>query len=987
MGKKKTTKSSKPTGLKITRNGLKFTCEWTIPKAGYGDGQKFKSTGQSEVSIGKTVKKKVITLSADNYYPTSGKKKLAKFTFHVRGNSDPKSDNKKWSDWADKEFTLNPPRKPSVTAELDDEYANKCKFSWSVADTGADTHYPFKKVKIWSKLLANCTCDPKDADWSGAEYEESTSASSYKTYTENTSEIATGTHTRLFKIVACGIGGDSEPAYSKHVYAAPKQSVQTNGENAKDVDGGHSALVEWNTSYGKDHPIDESIVQWAITKPLADMSCPDDDSIWNTFTTVKDTDGSEAVVVTTSRQLDLDECMYTRINTKHDDITTKGAAVLRKIGKMKTPTNLVVSNVDMDNRTARVAADNASSVPSSKIEVIFRKNGEEKVVGYITGSPAYVDLSNLPAWTAEDTVVFGVRAVSQGREMISDDVWQGGTVAVPPTNVTAVAEDDNVRVSWTNNWEDANNIELSWADDKKAWESTNPPSTFMIESPFAASWLIAGLGKGKTWYVRVRSVQDIGDTKTYSPYSAIAEVNLASSPNVPTLALSKDIIAVGEGFTASWDYSSTDGTLQAQAVIYEVSGGNRTEVGRADAKQHIDLDGWDTAGTKYLCVEVVSGSELSSGYSDVIAITVVPPLDVDDSNMTTSLEAVSDADKGNGYALTEMPLEVTLTGAGTGGRYSVVVTRREAYDIQRPDDDVRHGYKDEVIADIQNEDGLFTIGLDDLIGSLDDGGQYTLTATIQDNVGQFKSLKRDFDVDWARKAIMPSGRVVIDQERMVARIYPIAPTGAIGTDRCDIYRLSADSPELVYENAEFGDSYIDPYPAIGEYGGYRLVFKTVDGGYVTGDGIIAFYDIQDAEGAALLSKYKAIIDFGDEQLFLMYNVDFSNKWKKDFQRKKYLGGSVKGYWKTGVERDTDMASVVIPIIEGDIIEKFRILAEHDGICHIRTYEGSSFACDIQVSDDWKHEKLGKVIEFSMSISRIDNEGFDGMTYDQWLGEQ
>ena len=75
----KTSKSSKPSGLKITRNGNKFICEWKIPSAKYGDGQQFKATTVSSDDISKTATKKTVTIDLSARYPASGGKKLKNF--------------------------------------------------------------------------------------------------------------------------------------------------------------------------------------------------------------------------------------------------------------------------------------------------------------------------------------------------------------------------------------------------------------------------------------------------------------------------------------------------------------------------------------------------------------------------------------------------------------------------------------------------------------------------------------------------------------------------------------------------------------------------------------------------------------------------------------------------------------------------------------------------------------------------------------------
>lgn len=990
----KSKKSDKPSGLKITRNGSKFVCEWKIPSAKYGDGQEFKASGVKAKSIKKTATKETVTIDLSKRYPASGKKKLTKFSFGVRGNSDPKKDKLQWSEWATKEIKLNPPKTPSLSAEL--TATNACKFSWSVANAGSDSLYPFAQVVIQTKLVKNCTWAPKDDNWKNATQEIKTSSASSVTYTENTGTLAGGNYTRLVRIKAQGCGGDSGWAYASHVYGAPKQSSQTAG-TVKETPGGYDVKVNWDTSRDKSTPIDESVAEWTIATPQSDMSCPDGAS-WTAGPAIKDTNGKEAVHLEVTSRLGLDQCLYTRVNTKHDSRTTYGAARLQKTGKLTPPASVTVDNIDQASQTARVTAANASAVSDTVLEVIYRKNGSETVVGLITGSPGYLTVK-CPSWTAEDEVSFGVRAVlieSQSSKtedgvtiytitahMASDKVWQVGTIAMAPSDLTLARDEEDVRATWKNNWPDANMIELSWSENPNAWESTDEPDKYEIDNPFVTSWRIAGLQTGLTWYVRVRSVYDNGNAKTYSPYSNLAEVNLSSVPNIPTLTLSKGIVAVGEGLTASWEYKSTDGTPQDEARVFEIVNDEPVQIGETSTQEHLDIEGWDTPGEHWIAVETVSESGRASGISEAMSITVADPVICATSNSLENITITDDDDTTRTVkALTEMPLEVSVTGAGTGGTSSIVIRRAEAYRVDRPDENELHGFEGEIIADITLPgDASVIIELDDLIGTLDDGAKYTITATATDNIGQDASISEDFEVHWSHQALMPSGDVIVDNDQMVANIMPKAPEGHLETDRCDIYRLSSDKPRLIYSGAEFGSSYIDPYPAIGDNGGYRFVFITANGDYNTAENVLAMYDAEDE----FLHSRSTIIDFDGDRVELRYNMSISSDWKKEFSEKKFLGGSVKGYWKEGVSRSTDIDAVAIPAYEEDTVESMRRLSEYVGVCNVRTPEGSSFPADVQVSERWNEGNAGKIVEFSLKITRVEPETLDGMTYDEWIG--
>ena len=131
--------------------------------------------------------------------------------------------------------------------------------------------------------------------------------------------------------------------------------------------------------------------------------------------------------------------------------------------------------------------------------------------------------------------------------------------------------------------------------------------------------------------------------------------------------------------------------------------------------------------------------------------------------------------------------------------------------------------------------------------------------------------------------------VTVDKYLRIAKITPIAPSGAVSSDTCDIYRLTADKPELIYKGASFGTTYVDPYPGFGDACGHRLVTVTANGDYATASGL-GWRDA-DVNDGDFLDEEQMIIDVDGEQIELPYNLELSNKWNKDFKRTSYLGGS------------------------------------------------------------------------------------------------
>ena len=333
--------------------------------------------------------------------------------------------------------------------------------------------------------------------------------------------------------------------------------------------------------------------------------------------------------------------------------------------------------------------------------------------------------------------------------------------------------------------------------------------------------------------------------------------------------------------------------------------------------------------------------------------------------------------------LTEMPLTATITGAGTGGTTTLAIERSASYYIERPDGTDLNGYEGETIAlETQVGEDQITIDLDNLIGRLDDGASYRLVATVNDDVGQSDETTLDFEVHWAHQALIPTATATIDTTQYIAKITPTAPAGALATDVVDIYRLSADKPQLVVENGTFGTTYVDPYPTIGEYGGHRVVFKTENGDYITEDNHLAWVDLGQFENDNLDLRY-SVIDFDGQRLECDFNQSISNSFSKDFKETQYLGGSVQGDWNPAISRSSTVNTVFVNTYDPDAIRTLRALAAYPGICHVRTKDGSSYAADVQVGDEVSYDKAGKVISASLTITRVDPEGYDGMSLADW----
>lgn len=955
------------------------------------------------------------------------------------------------SDWVEKRFTVDVPLNPSIVATKSDSLSNVCTFSWSGSNDASNSRI-FTDIQWQSILVKNSKeTDGNKLNWSGAETGTSGVTGS-KTYTEDTSILYKNgnSYTRWVRVRARGPRGNSDWRYAYRVYAFPNQANVTEVSSNNTSSGGVQVTANWQVESNRQNPIDYTSVQYAFAVPEANLACPDTD--WTDANISRDTSGTDSAVFNIDRQPALDECLYIRVNTNFDNKITYGKPTLVKCGFLKDPEELSIDPSSQTYK-AIITAQNRSEIEDSVLVVVYKSSTDTIAVGVIPHGetsvtvqcPSWDDTEQIAFEVYAMVGTYEKQTRSDGVDTysVTPKMWsqntlsQGGAVPQAPKNVQVTKVDNisgTVQVTWDWPWQEAHSTEISWADHEDAWESTEEPSSYIISNLHASKWNISGLETGKVWYIRVRLLAGSVDNITYGPWSPIEQgiIDLSSAPNKPLLMLSNSVIAQGETVTASWVYTTTDKTSQTYAEVVlveledeEVQSGEdliiHDSVTDTDIKikrvraygnivahsktaQFVNIDsnslGWTTGNTYNLACRVKSGSGKLSEWSDVVSVTIAEPLTCEIAQTSLETQTVTEMaiDVATGeevqftrefLTLTEMPLSITVLGAGVGGITNVSIERTSSYHLQRPDENVFNGYENESIASkiqLGQEQMVFT--LEDLVGTLDDGAPYRIVATVKDGLGQIASASQEFEVHWQHQAVIPSADVEVDQDNFVVKITPILPAGADPTDVVDIYRLSIDKPELIVKGAQFGETYVDPYPTLGDMGGHRIVLRTQNGDYITSDNELAMVDSTEL-GAGYIENPEEynIIDFEGSQIKFYYDTDYSSTWAKDFKETQYLGGSIQGDWNPAVSRTGTLSTQAITVLDQDMLKAVRRLAEHSGICHVRTADGSSYAADIQVSENRVHDDKEMLVSYSLAITRVDSQGYEGMTLEEWQSEQ
>lgn len=1042
---KKSKATAAPSGLSIGRSGNNLACSWKLGSSKYnaqGFIARFNNGPNINRSVGAKTTSRVEAMPLSDYYPNTDTK-WTSFKFLVRGKV-----GSKWSAWSTKEYTFTTPPKPKLEATLSSEVENSTTFSWSIDWGETDklkTNAFFTNYQWWTSLLPDSELDSDQVtEWQETGTTTDFADESSRTIDETEVFQNNYSYTRYFKMVARGPAGDSDPVYAKHVYAYPNPAKNVKASAVRLENGsGYVVSAQWTLDASKARPVDSLTVEYAIDTPVSSyideggvrkttLSVPSISS-WTTAVTLNDSTDSngdvDGISFIINGDIEKNKCIFVRVVAKHDNKTMPSEIVFADggFGELTDPTAL---SVTVDDNLATVQVTNGSAITASFTGIYYRTATDPtpQLVGIWPARNAQQITVQLPE-SSGAAISFGAKtfvadyspitpgsgvtdyALSNIRMESSGVVWDERAVPKPPSNITLTSpRAEVVRVTWDWSWIEANGVEISWANHDDAWESTDAPSTHNLENTRVSAWNIAGLEIG-TWYFRIRLFKVDADGTTYGTYSDIKSIKMASSPATPVLTLSPAIISPDGKVNCYWAFASEDGDEQSQANICEAfldSSGNVSYgpiVAKASNEQFKTLSaeelGWEAGTTHYLAVKIITTSgEESDNWSTPKPIQILEPIVA--SIDSTSLEIITVVDDEEQeithqqLSLTEMPLLVTASGAGEGGLMTYIIERAADYHLDRPDEKEVSGFAGEAVAIIQKEadnsegqtaDYSVSIGVDDLIGILDDGAPYRLTAIARDSYGQTAEASLLFDVRWTHQAVEPSATIEVDNDEMIVCITPIQPeTGYEEGDTCDIYRLSADRPELIVEGAEFGVKYVDPYPALSEVGGHRIVYKTVNGDYITEDNNFAWTDYDSEEGD-LISVFATIIDFGDDRIVLPYDLSLSNKWNKDFTQTKYLGGSIKGDWNPAVERSETVQTRLAVKEHSEQIAIMRRLANYSDICHVRTPDGSSFAANVEVQENREEKKINMIASFSLDITRIDSEGFDGLTYAEWSKDE
>lgn len=825
--------------------------------------------------------------------------------------------------------------------EFDSTHANRSKFSWTIEGASHTNRAWCTDIIFQTAFTKETEADDPDnvkftttftlsrnagsGVLDGAHYDiddETASGSIYwdeaDVYTDNIGYI------RWLRIRASGPGGKSQYSDIEYVvYCTPDapnmSDVTAVNASSGEIHIGVSSSVGSDTYYNM---VDNVKYEYAITTPTANMKAPLGTNPSESLSLGPVKNGIAKFDIPS--QLTANQALFIRSSSTYNGRTTESDWTLVKKLEMFLADAGLSGTIDPDYYTHKVRLEptnNSTEIARTNTElgafvVIYFKQGSETEIpiGIFKQGDSAIDVGfpkiNKDSSGNANSFAFGVRSmVAVGwnpdshyetktdrdsesspeysyrvynlptPDMQSTNInWREGDIPKAPTGVkTQATASGACQVTWNWSWPSATDADISWAEYKDSWESTNEPDVYRIASTRASRWNVYGLESGTTWYIRVRLIKSTESTELLGPWSEITSnstFSLISAPKAPDLILSKSVVSLKDKITASWSYISTDTTEQKSATIKVVTfdengdkvyGDTVVSVKTKEQKTTLNIAEiaktlqWSTGNTYGLAICTTSESMQTSEYSAVRTLRIANPISCQvtlptGSNGFTQVNVTKTVENEDGTMstvtvtekrLVSLPMSIKVSGAGSTGTTSITIKRKDSYEVERPDESDFNGFIDEIVCYHQQDgDAVITLDRESFTGPLDDNGDYYIEAIVTDEIGQTAyNLDFSFKVAWSHQAVIPSAEAVVDQDEYISLIMPIAPSGyAEEGDTCDIYRLSSDKPQLIVQGGEFGTVYVDPYPAIGPNGGHRVVFVSKYGDFIDANGNNAWVD-------------------------------------------------------------------------------------------------------------------------------------------------
>lgn len=568
---------------------------------------------------------------------------------------------------------------------------------------------------------------------------------------------------------------------------------------------------------------------------------------------------------------------------------------------------------------------------------------------------------------------------------------------------------DEVHLEW-DACTTATGYDIEYAEDQSYFDKTDKTTVKSVENvtqhTFIDEFAIDGENKkAGSWFFRLRAKNASGE----SGWSAVSTVTTGSVPTAPTTWSSTNTAIIGEPITLYWVHNTSDGSKETKAQIRLVVNDveepiitveKSTAESEKDktSKYVLDTTKYPIGATIVWSVSTM-GEELTDGssyseWSTARTIYIYEPPTINLSVTVPSGDELTVLESFPFYisAYTEQLLDKQ---APIGYYISIIANESyETVDLVGNDKTVLAGevvysnYIDTKL-DISGEETPVLDNIPFSAGDVDleNNQSYTIQVIAHMTSGLTAKSEHEFEVAWSESETVcePTAEILIDEDNYSAYIRPYCEDldgNLIEGVTLAVYRREFDgsfteiATNLLNEDNKFVP---DPHPAL-DFARYRIVATTVTTGAVTycdvpgvpvgcSSAIIQWDETWSPFDTSGNESAPSETTWGGSMVKLPYNIDITDKTKKDVELIEYVGRKRPvTYYGTQLGESSSW-SMVIPKSDKDTLYALRRLSVWMGDVYVREPSGTGYWATVSVNAPIKHKDV--TIPITIDVTRVE----------------
>lgn len=560
------------------------------------------------------------------------------------------------------------------------------------------------------------------------------------------------------------------------------------------------------------------------------------------------------------------------------------------------------------------------------------------------------------------------------------------TIPSSVTNVTSKAlSESSIQVKWDKATA-ATSYEVAYTTNESYFNSNETDVSKVTSNTTHAE--ITGLATGDAYFIRVRAVNDQGE----SGWSEIIRQIIGSKPAAPTTWSSTTTAIIGEDVNLHWTHNSEDGSkctkaeieISVNGTVHVASGSYDPDDDKEEEVYSYPLSIIADAGLVYEVNGRILWRVRTKGiHADWSDWSVQRTIDIYDPP-TLELHVGNDDD-----TLTQFPCSIVASAGPTTQKpitFHISIIAENDYESENHLGSpilVSAGTEVYSRAFHTAESVLLVdISAGDVI--LENNQSYKVIATVSMDSGLTAESSSSFTVDWNEYDHEPNASISIDTDALCAYILPFCEdeNSAFPSDvTLSVYRREYDGgfTEIATELQNDGNITVtDPHPSL-DYARYRIVARNESTGTVSytdlpgipvdEPSIVIQWDEEWTNFDYVEAAEAESPPWNGSMVKLPYNVDTNESTNKDVALIEYIGREAPVSYYGTQKGESGSWSAVIEKTDVETLHALRRLSAWNGDVYVREPSGVGYWANISVSISNIHAEL--TIPVSFTITKVE----------------